>query len=98
MHQPAETPEQIVDWRTRSLMKRPRRCWAWWSRLLGPETFRAGVNAYVEKHAYANATAKDFWDAQTRNFREPSHELHADFCRTVGIAARGSRLRVFRQF
>jgi len=33
---------------------------------LGKETFRVGVNAYIEQHQYANATAADFWDTQTR--------------------------------
>lgn len=28
---------------------------------LGPESFREGVNAYLKAHAYANATAQDFW-------------------------------------
>src|ERR1700675_4232455 len=27
-----------------------------------PEVFRKGANAYLEKHAYANATAEDFWN------------------------------------
>ncbi len=32
---------------------------------LGPETFRNGVRAYLAAHLYANATAEDFWNAQT---------------------------------
>jgi aminopeptidase N len=32
---------------------------------LGAETFRKGVNAYLEKHAYGNATSEDFWTAMT---------------------------------
>ena len=30
---------------------------------LGPETFQKAVNAYIEAHAYANATAEDFWNS-----------------------------------
>ncbi len=29
---------------------------------VGPEIFQKGVNAYLEKHAYGNATAEDFWN------------------------------------
>jgi aminopeptidase N len=29
---------------------------------VGPEVFQKGVNAYLEKHAYGNATAEDFWN------------------------------------
>ena len=32
---------------------------------LGAETFRKGVHAYLAAHLYANATAEDFWTAQT---------------------------------
>ncbi len=30
---------------------------------VGPDTFRQGVNAYLEAHAYGNATSADFWNA-----------------------------------
>ncbi|MGD1107736.1 MAG: M1 family aminopeptidase [Terracidiphilus sp.] len=32
---------------------------------LGEETFRKGVHAYLAAHEYGNATAEDFWNAQT---------------------------------
>ncbi|HXE09282.1 MAG TPA: M1 family metallopeptidase, partial [Acidobacteriaceae bacterium] len=32
----------------------------------GEETFRRGVQAYLNAHLYGNATAEDFWDAQTK--------------------------------
>src|SRR6202171_5429725 len=30
---------------------------------VGAETFRKGVNAYLQAHAYGNATSQDFWAA-----------------------------------
>jgi aminopeptidase N/puromycin-sensitive aminopeptidase len=33
---------------------------------LGEETFRKGVQAYLSAHLYGNATAEDFWNAQTK--------------------------------
>ena len=30
---------------------------------LGPETFQKAVNTYIGAHAYANATAEDFWNS-----------------------------------
>ena len=30
---------------------------------VGADTFRRGVNAYLEAHAYGNATSEDFWTA-----------------------------------
>ena len=33
---------------------------------VGEETFRRGVQAYLSAHLYGNATAEDFWNAQTK--------------------------------
>ncbi len=38
---------------------------------LGAETFRQGVHAYLSAHEYGNATAEDFWNAQTQVSGKP---------------------------
>jgi aminopeptidase N/puromycin-sensitive aminopeptidase len=38
---------------------------------LAPEIFRKGVHAYLSAHLYANATAEDFWNAQTATSHKP---------------------------
>jgi aminopeptidase N/puromycin-sensitive aminopeptidase len=42
---------------------------------LGPETFRKGVHAYLTAHEYANATAEDFWNAQTAVSHKPADKI-----------------------
>jgi aminopeptidase N/puromycin-sensitive aminopeptidase len=42
---------------------------------LGPETFRKGVHAYLAAHEYANATAEDFWNAQTATSHKPVDKI-----------------------
>ena len=42
---------------------------------LGPEVFRKGVHAYLTAHEYANATAEDFWNAQTRVSGKPVDKI-----------------------
>jgi aminopeptidase N len=42
---------------------------------LGPETFRKGVHAYLSAHLYANATAEDFWNAQTATSHKPVDKI-----------------------
>jgi aminopeptidase N/puromycin-sensitive aminopeptidase len=42
---------------------------------LGPETFRKGVHAYLAAHLYANATAEDFWNAQTATSHKPVDKI-----------------------
>jgi len=42
---------------------------------LGPETFRKGVHAYLSSHLYSNATAEDFWGAQTATSHKPVDKI-----------------------
>jgi aminopeptidase N/puromycin-sensitive aminopeptidase len=42
---------------------------------LGPETFRQGVHNYLAAHTYGNATAEDFWGAQTANSHKPVDKI-----------------------
>jgi len=42
---------------------------------LGPETFRKGVHAYLAAHLYSNATAEDFWGAQTAVSHKPVDKI-----------------------
>lgn len=42
---------------------------------LGEETFRKGVHAYLAAHAYGNATAQDFWNAQTATSGKPVDKI-----------------------
>ncbi|HXR40074.1 MAG TPA: M1 family metallopeptidase [Terracidiphilus sp.] len=42
---------------------------------LGPETFRNGVHNYLAAHRYSNATAEDFWGAQTATSHKPVDKI-----------------------
>ena len=42
---------------------------------LGKETFRQGVHNYLAAHTYANATAEDFWGAQTATSHKPVDKI-----------------------
>jgi aminopeptidase N/puromycin-sensitive aminopeptidase len=42
---------------------------------LGAETFRKGVHTYLAAHLYANATAEDFWNAQTATSHKPVDKI-----------------------
>jgi aminopeptidase N/puromycin-sensitive aminopeptidase len=42
---------------------------------LGPETFRKGVHNYLAAHLYSNATAEDFWGAQTATSHKPVDKI-----------------------
>ncbi len=59
---------------------------------LGPETFRKGVHAYLASHLYANATAEDFWRAQTATSHKPVDKIMESL-----VAQPGAPLVIFGQ-
>ena len=42
---------------------------------VGHDVFRKGVHSYLEAHLYANATAEDFWSAQTAASHKPVDKI-----------------------
>jgi aminopeptidase N len=42
---------------------------------LGEETFRKGVNQYLQQHAYGNTRAEDFWDAMGKASGKPVEKV-----------------------
>jgi len=51
----------------------------------GKKTFEAGVNAYLKRHEYANATASDFWNAQTQASKKPIDQIMPTFVMQAGV-------------
>ena len=52
---------------------------------LGPEVFRQGVHNYLAAHLYANATAEDFWNAQTATSKKPVDVVMRSFVDRPGV-------------
>ncbi len=52
---------------------------------LGAETFRKGVHAYLAAHLYGNATAEDFWNAQTAVSRKPVNKIMDSLVAQPGV-------------
>ena len=52
---------------------------------VGEDTFRKGVNAYLEKHAYANATSQDFFSALTAASGKPVDRVMSTFVLQPGV-------------
>jgi aminopeptidase N/puromycin-sensitive aminopeptidase len=51
---------------------------------VGPEVFRKGTNAYLQAHAYGNATAQDFWNAITAASGKPVDRVMSGFINQPG--------------
>ncbi|WP_263419591.1 M1 family metallopeptidase [Terriglobus albidus] len=52
---------------------------------VGPEIFRQGVHNYLAAHLYGNATAEDFWKAQTEVSHQPVDRIMESFIGQPGV-------------
>ncbi len=52
---------------------------------LGEEVFRQGVHNYLQAHLYGNATAEDFWGAQTATSHKPVDAIMKSFVIQPGV-------------
>jgi aminopeptidase N/puromycin-sensitive aminopeptidase len=52
---------------------------------VGEETFRRGVHHYLAAHLYANATAEDFWRAQTVISKKPVDKIMSSLVIQPGV-------------
>jgi aminopeptidase N len=51
----------------------------------GREVFRQGVHNYLQAHMYGNATAEDFWNAQTAASHKPIDKIMDSFISQPGV-------------
>ena len=51
---------------------------------LGPDTFRKGINAYLQAHAYGNGTSQDFWNAMAAASGKPIDKILPTFVNQPG--------------
>jgi len=75
IHQAADTPAQIQELFDGIAYGKAAAVLRMLESYLGEETFRAGVNAYVEQHKYGNATAEDFWITQAKTSKKPVDKI-----------------------
>ena len=84
IHQAANTPDQIQELFDGIAYGKAASVLRMLESYLGEETFRAGVNAYIKQHQYANATAEDFWDAQAKTSKKPVDQIMPTWVKQAG--------------
>jgi len=52
---------------------------------VGPETFRTGIHNYLAAHLYGNATAEDFWNAETDASQKPVDRIMDSLVTQPGV-------------
>jgi len=84
IHQPADTPEQILELDDAITYGKTAAVLRMLESYLGPETFRAGVNHYLEKYSYRNAAAADFWTAHAEVSKKPVGKIMSTWIEQPG--------------
>jgi aminopeptidase N/puromycin-sensitive aminopeptidase len=84
IHQAAETPAQIQELFDGIAYGKAASVLRMIEAYLGEETFRAGVNAYLQQHQYANATAENFWNTQAKTSKKPVDQIMPTFVKQEG--------------
>src|SRR5579871_6262287 len=84
IHQAADTPAQIQELFDGIAYGKAAAVLRMLESYLGEESFRAGVNAYLKQHQYANATAEDFWDAHASTSKKPVDQIMPTWVKQPG--------------
>jgi puromycin-sensitive aminopeptidase len=84
IRQAAETPEQINELFDNVAYKKGAAVLNMVEAYLGPKVFQTGVNEYLARHAYGNATASDFWNTLAAVSRQPVDHIMATFVEMPG--------------
>src|SRR5579863_5539646 len=84
IHQAAETPAQIQELFDGIAYGKAASVLRMLESYLGEETFRAGVNAYLQEHQYGNSTASDFWDTLAKTSHKPVDKIMPTWVKQPG--------------
>jgi aminopeptidase N len=85
IHQPADTPAQILELDDAITYTKTAAVLRMLESYVGPDPFRAGVDLYLKQHSYANATAADFWNAQTQVSKKPINKIMPTWTEQAGL-------------
>jgi aminopeptidase N len=85
IHQEVETPAQALELADVISYNKTAAVLRMVEGYVGPDVFRKGVNAYLAKHAYGNATAPDFWNAIAAAAKKPADKVMSSFVMQPGV-------------
>ena len=81
----AETPEEINELFDPISYEKAGAVLRMIESYVSPDVFRRGVNAYLRKFSYSNATAEDFWGAVTAASGRPVDKIMPTFVDLAGV-------------
>lgn len=75
IHQPQETQEQVIESDDAITYGKAAAVLRMLEAYLGPENFRRGVQAYLNKYSNGNAASADFWMAEAEASKQPVDKI-----------------------
>jgi aminopeptidase N len=84
IHAAAETPAQIDEAFDSITYEKGAAVLRMVENFLGPDTFRKGINTYLQAHAYGNATSQDFWTTMATVSGKPVDRILPSFINQPG--------------
>ncbi|HEY6271462.1 MAG TPA: M1 family metallopeptidase [Terriglobales bacterium] len=84
IHAEAETPDEINELFDSISYEKGAAVLRMVESYVSPDVFRRGVNAYLRKFQYSNATAEDFWAAMTQASGRPLDRIMPSFVNQPG--------------
>src|SRR5215475_902143 len=84
IHAAVETPAQIDEAFDSITYEKGAAVLRMVENYLGPDVFRKGINAYIQAHAYGNATSEDFWTTMATVSGKPVDRILPSFINQPG--------------
>jgi aminopeptidase N len=84
IHAPTETPAQIDEAFDAIAYEKGAAVLRMLETYVGSETFRKGINTYLQTHAYGNGTSQDLWTAMTSASGKPIDRILPTFVNQAG--------------
>jgi len=85
IHAAVETPSQIDEAFDSITYEKGAAVLRMVENYLGPDVFRKGINAYIQAHAYGNATSEDFWTTMATVSGKPVDRILPSFINQPGV-------------
>jgi aminopeptidase N len=85
IHQPVNSPAEFLELADVIDYNKSAAVLSMVEGYVGADVFRKGVNAYLAKYAYGNATAPDFWNAIAAASKKPADKIMSTFVMQPGV-------------
>ena len=85
IHQDVKSPQEILELADSITYNKAAATLRMIEGYVTPEVFRKGINTYLAKYSYSNATSEDFWNTIAQVSNKPVDKIMAGFVQQPGV-------------